>query len=107
MAYGAVSVPYVESFCRFEICQFRTLLTMDPGNIFIRCEVWATTPATSVISDAAFLPFNGRSTTRDSSMTWDRVPVVVSTCGTSPETLTTCVCEPTFRLTLRVSAWSA
>jgi len=40
MAYGAVSVPYVESFCRFEICQFRSLLTMNPGNVFIRCEVW-------------------------------------------------------------------
>lgn len=48
MAYGAVSVPYVESFCRFEICQFRTLLTMDPGNIFIRCEVWVVSPNGSI-----------------------------------------------------------
>jgi hypothetical protein len=48
MAYGAVSVPYVESFCRFEICQFRSLLTMDPGNIFIRCEVWVVSPNGSI-----------------------------------------------------------
>jgi hypothetical protein len=39
-AYGAVSEAYIESFCRFEICQFRSLLTMNPGNVFIRCEVW-------------------------------------------------------------------
>ena len=39
-AYGSVSEAYVESFCRFEICQFRSLLTMNPGNVFIRCEVW-------------------------------------------------------------------
>jgi hypothetical protein len=48
MAYGAVSVPYVESFCRFEICQFRTLLTIDPGNVFIRCEVWVVSPNGSI-----------------------------------------------------------
>ena len=48
MAYGAVSVPYVESFCRFEICQFRSLLTMYPGNIFIRCEVWVVSPNGSI-----------------------------------------------------------
>jgi hypothetical protein len=48
MAYGAVSVPYVESFCRFEICQFRSLLTMSPGNVFIRCEVWVVSPNGSI-----------------------------------------------------------
>jgi len=40
LAKGSVSGPYVASFCRFEICQFRSLMTMDPGNVFIRCEVW-------------------------------------------------------------------
>ena len=40
VAYGAVSEAYIESFCRYEICQFRSLLMMSPGNVFIRCEVW-------------------------------------------------------------------
>ena len=44
MTYGAVSVPYVESFCRFEICQFRSLLMMSPGTVFIRCEIWVVSP---------------------------------------------------------------
>ena len=47
-AYGAVSEAYVESFCRFEICQFRSLLTMNPGNVFIRCEVWVISPNGSI-----------------------------------------------------------
>lgn len=47
-AYGSVSEPYVESFCRFEICQFRSLLTMNPGNVFIRCEVWVISPNGSI-----------------------------------------------------------
>jgi hypothetical protein len=47
-AYGAVSEIYVESFCRFEICQFRSLLTMSPGNVFIRCEVWVISPNGSI-----------------------------------------------------------
>jgi len=48
IAYGSVSAPYVESFCRFEICQFRSLLTMCPGNVFIRCEVWVVSPNGSI-----------------------------------------------------------
>ena len=47
-AYGAVSEVYVESFCRFEICQFRSLLLMNPGNVFIRCEVWVISPNGSI-----------------------------------------------------------
>jgi len=39
-AQGAVSAAYVESFCRFEICQFRTLLSIEPGNFALRCEIW-------------------------------------------------------------------
>jgi len=48
VAYGSVSPAYVESFCRFEICQFRSLLTMSPGNVFIRCEVWVISPNGSI-----------------------------------------------------------
>lgn len=47
-AYGSVSEAYVESFCRFEICQFRSLLTRNPGNVFIRCEVWVSSPNGSI-----------------------------------------------------------
>lgn len=43
-ARGAVSVPYAEALCRYEICQFRSLLRMDPGDAFIRCEVWVVSP---------------------------------------------------------------
>ena len=48
IAYGSVSERYVESFCRYEICQFRSLLTMNPGNVFIRCEVWVVSPNGSI-----------------------------------------------------------
>ncbi len=48
IAYGSVSARYVESFCRYEICQFRSLLTMCPGNVFIRCEVWVVSPNGSI-----------------------------------------------------------
>ena len=48
VTYGAVSERYVESFCRYEICQFRSLLTMNPGNVFIRCEVWVVSPNGSI-----------------------------------------------------------
>ena len=48
MVSGAVSLPYIESFCRYEICQFRTLLTIDPGNITLRCEVWVVSPNGSI-----------------------------------------------------------
>lgn len=48
IAYGSVSAPYVESFCRYEICQFRSLLTMYPGNVFLRCELWVISPNGSI-----------------------------------------------------------
>ena len=48
VAYGSVSPAYVESFCRYEICQFRSLLTMSPGNVFIRCELWVISPNGSI-----------------------------------------------------------
>jgi len=44
MAHGAVNVPYAEALCRYEICQFRSLLRMDPGNALLRCEVWVVSP---------------------------------------------------------------
>ena len=40
IARGSVSEPYVESYCRFDICQFRSLLLAAPGNVFLRCEIW-------------------------------------------------------------------
>ncbi len=48
VAYGSISPAYVESFCRYEICQFRSLLTMSPGNVFIRCELWVVSPNGSI-----------------------------------------------------------
>jgi hypothetical protein len=48
IATGSVSVAYVEYLCRYEICQFRSLLTIDPGNIFLRCEVWVVSPNGSI-----------------------------------------------------------
>ena len=44
IAYSSISDAYIESFCRYEICQFRALLTIYPGNMFLRCEVWVTSP---------------------------------------------------------------
>ena len=43
-AQGAVSVEYVESYCRFECCQLRSLLEKYPGDIFLRCEIWVISP---------------------------------------------------------------
>jgi len=48
MAYGSVNEPYVESFCRYECCQFRSFLTKYPGNVFLRCEVWVVSPNGSI-----------------------------------------------------------
>ena len=48
IAHGAVSVPYVESFCRFECCQFRSFLTKYPGSVFLRCEIWVVSPNGSI-----------------------------------------------------------
>ena len=47
-AQGAVTDRYVESFCRFECCQLRSLLTMYPGDIFLRCEVWVISPGGAI-----------------------------------------------------------
>jgi hypothetical protein len=48
IARGAVSEAYVESFCRYDLCQFRTLLLTAPGNVFLRCEVWVVSPNGSI-----------------------------------------------------------
>ena len=48
LATAVVSLPYVESLCRYEICQFRTLLALDPGNITLHCEVWVVSPNGSI-----------------------------------------------------------
>jgi len=48
IAQGAVTPEYVESFCRFDICQLRSLPTMSPGDIFLRCEEWGASPNGSI-----------------------------------------------------------
>ena len=48
IVYGAVTVPYVEAFCRYEICQFRSLLARSPGDVFLRCEIWVVSPNGSI-----------------------------------------------------------
>ena len=48
IAYGSVSDAYIESFCRYEICRFRALLTIYPGNTFLRCEVWVVSPTGAI-----------------------------------------------------------
>ena len=48
IARGSVSIPYVESYCRFDICQFRSLLLASPGNVFLRCEIWVVSPNNAI-----------------------------------------------------------
>jgi len=48
IAYSSISDAYIESFCRYEICQFRALLTIYPGNVFLRCEVWVISPTGAI-----------------------------------------------------------
>ena len=47
-AQEVVSPEYVESFCRIDICQFRSLLILSPGDIFLRCEEWVASPNGSI-----------------------------------------------------------
>lgn len=44
MAYGTPTERSVASSCRFECCQFRSLLQKDPGDADIHCEVWVVSP---------------------------------------------------------------
>jgi len=48
LAQEAVSPENVESFCRFDICQLRSLLSMSPGDVYLRCEEWVASPNGSV-----------------------------------------------------------
>jgi hypothetical protein len=48
LARGPVSIPFVESCCRFDISQFRSLLSQSPGNVFLRCEIWAVSPDNAI-----------------------------------------------------------
>jgi hypothetical protein len=48
IARGSVSEAYVESYCRYDICQFRSLLLAAPGNVFLRCEIWVVSPNGSI-----------------------------------------------------------
>jgi hypothetical protein len=47
-ATGVVSLEYVRSHCPFEICQLRSLLTMYPGDMLLRCEIWVLSPNGSI-----------------------------------------------------------
>ena len=48
IAQRSVNDAYIESFCRFDICQFRSLLSQSPGNVFLRCEVWVVSPTNAI-----------------------------------------------------------
>jgi hypothetical protein len=48
IARGSPGIPYVESFCRYDISQFRLLLLAAPGNAFLRCEVWVVSPDNAI-----------------------------------------------------------
>ena len=48
IAYSSVSDAYIESFCKYEICQFRAFLTIYQGNTFIRCEIWVVSPTGAI-----------------------------------------------------------
>ena len=48
IARGSVSEAYVESYCRYDICQFRSLLSQSPGNVFLRCEIWVVSPNNAI-----------------------------------------------------------
>ena len=48
IARGSVSEPYVETLCRYDLCQFRSLLLAAPGNLVLRCEIWVVSPNGSI-----------------------------------------------------------
>ena len=48
IARQSLSETYVKSLCRYDICQFRSLLLQSPGNVFLRCEVWVVSPNNAI-----------------------------------------------------------
>ena len=48
IARQPVSETYVESFCRHDICQFRSLLLQSAGNVLLRCEVRVVSPDNAI-----------------------------------------------------------
>jgi hypothetical protein len=48
IALRSLSEAYVESLCRYDICQFRSLLLQSPGNVFLRCELWVVSPDNAI-----------------------------------------------------------
>ena len=48
VAYRSVSVVYIESFCVYEICQFRAFMSVYSGDLFLRCEVWIVSPTGAI-----------------------------------------------------------
>ena len=48
IARQSLSETYVKSLCRYDICQFRSLLLQSPGTVFLRCEVWVVSPNNAI-----------------------------------------------------------
>ncbi len=48
IARQSLSEPYVESLCRYDICQFRSLLVQSAGNVFLRCEIRVVAPDNAI-----------------------------------------------------------
>jgi hypothetical protein len=48
IAQQSLSETVVESLCRYDICQFRSLLEQSPGKVFLRCEVWVVSPDNAI-----------------------------------------------------------
>ena len=48
IACRSVNETYVESRCRYDICQFRSLLLQSPGNVFLRGEIWVFSPNNAI-----------------------------------------------------------
>jgi hypothetical protein len=48
IAQQSLSQAYVESLCRHDIGQFRSLLVQSPGNVFLRCELWVVSPDNAI-----------------------------------------------------------
>jgi hypothetical protein len=48
VARRSVNDTYVESLCRYDIGQFRSLLLQSPGNVFLRCDVRVLSPDNAI-----------------------------------------------------------
>ena len=48
IAQQSLSETLVESLCRYDISQFRSLLVQSPGKVFLRCELWVVSPDNAI-----------------------------------------------------------